>query len=273
MKHIYLTTITIISIFALLSCSSDSTTYYTLSVIPTPAEGGTGTPSSGEFTKGEEVEISAHANENWIFDKWEGDYKGSNPITTITMDSSIVIAALFTKQDYPLTIHIEGGGQVLQEIVRSKSTDYPHGTTIRLTAEPDHGWYFSRWEGDDKGSNPITTITMDSSIVIAALFTKQDYPVTIHLEGEGQVYQEIVRSKSTDYPHGTTIRLTAEPDHGWYFSRWEGDVEGEENPVEITVDGETEITAVFERLEVPLTVHVKGEGTVNQQIVPAEATD
>src|SRR5690625_1021146 len=348
MKHIYLTTITIISIFALLSCSSDSTTYYTLSVIPTPAEGGTVTPSSGEFTKGEEVEISAQANENWIFDKWEGDYKGSNPITTITMDSSIVIAALFTKQDYPVTIHLEGEGQVYQEIVRPKSNDYPHGTTIRLTAEPDHGWYFSRWEGDVEGEENPVEITVDGETEITAVFERLEFPLTVHvkgegtvtqqivpakttdytyetvieltatpetgwtfvrweddlegnenpiditiddekevtavfeenqytltvvIEGEGQVSQQVVQSKTTDYPHGTTVELTAVPDHGWYFSHWEGDLESEENPEAITVEGETEVTAVFERLDFPLTINIEGEGTVTQQIVPAKTTD
>ena len=62
MKHIHQIAIAIISIFTLLSCSSDSTTYYTLSVIPSPAEGGTVTPSSGEFVKGEEVEIMFEKN-------------------------------------------------------------------------------------------------------------------------------------------------------------------------------------------------------------------
>src|SRR5690625_1353369 len=348
MKHIYLTTITIISIFALLSCSSDSTTYYTLSVIPTPAEGGTVTPSSGEFTKGEEVEIFAQANENWIFDKWEVDYKGSNPITTITMDSSIVIAALFTKQDYPVTIHLEGEGQVYQEIVRPKSNDYPHGTTIRLTAEPDHGWYFSRWEGDVEGEENTVEINVDGETEITAVFERLEFPLTVHvkgegtvtqqivpakttdytyetvieltatpetgwtfvrweddlegnenpiditiddekevtavfeenqytltvvIEGEGQVSQQVVQSKTTDYPHGTTVELTAVPDHGWYFSHWEGDLESEENPEAITVEGETEVTAVFERLDFPLTINIEGEGTVTQQIVPAKTTD
>src|SRR5690625_8027638 len=78
---------------------------------------------------------------------------------------------------------------------------------------------------------------------------------------------------SKDYPHGTTVKLTAERDHGWYFTHWEGDLEREENPAEIIVENETEITAVFERLDFPLTNNIVGYGTVTQQIVPAKTPD
>src|SRR5690625_5687541 len=100
---------------------------------------------------------------------------------------------------------------------------------------------------DCDGNSPVSSIKMDSSMVIVASFIKRDYPLTILIEGEGQVLQEIVRSKSTDYPHGTTVKLTAEPDHGWYLTHWEGDLASEENPAERIEENATEITAVFER--------------------------
>src|SRR5690625_3476246 len=272
MKHIHQIAIAIISIFTLLSCSSDSTTYYTLSVIPSPAEGGTVTPSSGEFVKGEEVEITAQANENWVFDKWEGHYKGSNPITTITMDSSMVIAAMFIKQDYPLTIHVEGDGQISQEIVRSKSTNYPHGTTVKLTAEPDHGWFFSRWEGDLEGEENPVEITVDGETEVTAVFERLEFPLTVHVKGEGTVTQQIVPAKTTDYTFETIIQLTATPETGWTFVRWEDDLSGNENPVEIKIDQDKEVTAVFQENPYTLSVVIEGEGEVEQSVLPSKET-
>src|SRR5690625_6921949 len=147
------------------------------------------------------------------------------------------------------------------------STLFPYTTLFRSD------WAFEKWHGDYDGNSPVATIKMDSSMVIVASFIKRDYPLTILIEGEGQVLQEIVRSKSTDYPHGTTVKLTAEPDHGWYFTHWEDELQSEENPAEIIVENETEITAVFERLDFPLTINIEGDRTVTHQIVPSTNTD
>src|SRR5690625_5036950 len=59
MGNLHLYIVTVFSCLFLLSCSSDSsTTYYSLTVTPTPAEGGTVSPSGGEFEAGQEVELS-----------------------------------------------------------------------------------------------------------------------------------------------------------------------------------------------------------------------
>src|SRR5690625_7793635 len=80
MGNLHLYIVTVFSCLFLLSCSSDSsTTYYSLTVTPTPAEGGTVSPSGGEFEAGQEVELSVQANENWRFDSWHGDHSGSRP--------------------------------------------------------------------------------------------------------------------------------------------------------------------------------------------------
>src|SRR5690625_4362209 len=256
-----------------LSCSSNSTTYYNLSVISTPAEGGTVTPSSGEFERGRQVEITAQANENWRFDSWEGDYKGSNPVTTIAMDSSIVIAAVFVEQDYPLSVLIEGEGQVSQKVVRSKTTNYPHGTTVELTAEPDHGWYFSHWEGDLESEENPETITVEGETEVTAVFERLDFPLTINTKGEGSVTQKVIQQpKATDYTFETVIELTATPETGWTFVRWEDDLEGNENPIEITIDEEKEVIAVFEENPYTLTVLIEGDGEVEQSVLPLKET-
>ena len=67
------------------------------------------------------------------------------------------------------------------------------------------------------------------------------------IEGEGTVNEEIVATgKSTDYLYGTTVRLTPTPAEGWDFIKWKEDHTGEENPLEITISGPTNITANFE---------------------------
>src|SRR5690625_2973130 len=136
-NYFHLLSIGLIIGLSLVSCSKDSApNFHRLSVITTPSEGGTVTPGSGEYEEGTEIELTAKPNEDWAFERWHADLTGTNPVEIIRMDSSMVIGATFVKKNYPLTIHIDGGGSVYEEIVRSKSSEYPHGTVVMLTAEP-----------------------------------------------------------------------------------------------------------------------------------------
>src|SRR5690625_7083964 len=55
--------------------------------------------------------------------------------------------------------------------------------------------------------------------------------------------------------------------------RWEGDLEGNENPAKITIDEEKEVIAVFEKNPHTLAVVIEGEGEVNQMILPTKETE
>ena len=123
------TTIGILCIIAIVAwgCSSDSPVY-TLEVSPTPIEGGTVLPASGEYDEGETIEVRATANENWVFVSWQGDVTGSNNPITVTMDSDKIFTALFELREYPLDIITEGEGTVQESIIAQKQPDYDAGT-------------------------------------------------------------------------------------------------------------------------------------------------
>jgi hypothetical protein len=44
---------------------------------------------------------------------------------------------------------------------------------------------------------------------------------------------------------GQAVTLTATPEPGWRFVGWDGDVTGHENPLVVTITGDTQITAIF----------------------------
>ncbi|MCC5905963.1 MAG: hypothetical protein JJU13_07155 [Balneolaceae bacterium] len=263
----------VLCLIIFLSCSSESTTYFNLTTTATPTEGGAITPSSGEFEQGEQVEIYAQSNEHWAFERWEGDHGGiQNPIV-ITMDSDKDIAAVFAERTYPLAITIEGQGQVDERIVQEKSADYPAGTLVELTAVPDEGWEFSHWEGDLEGDENPVEISIEGETEVTAVFTIDMHLLTVNIEGEGSVQKQVVQAKSTEYPEGTIVELTANPDNGWRFVEWKGDLSGDENPKQITIDTEREVTAVFEERDYPLTIHITGQGSVSEEIVQSKASD
>ncbi|MDR9364499.1 MAG: hypothetical protein RI575_04110 [Balneolaceae bacterium] len=256
--RVYLT-LFLLTALLISSCSSDPDTHrLTTSVVP--SEAGTVTPDDGEFAVNRELEISAIPNEDWVFDRWEGDYTGTQNPVVIEMDSDKDIAAIFTERNYTLTVNTEGEGTVSERVVQQKSTDYPSGTVVELTAEPANNWQFVEWQGDLQGSENPENITIEEEVEVTAVFEPVSYPLTINIDGEGTVEENVIQAKSTDYPFGTTVELTAIPDSAWAFIEWEDDIESTESTVEITIDEPKTVTVVFDRTFGLTTVAIPEDG-------------
>ena len=132
--------------------------------------------------------------------------------------------------------------------VSPSSGEFDEGENVEITATPSDDWIFDSWEGDASGNDNPTTVKMDSDKDVAATFVLREYPLTIGIEGEGTVEEKVIQEKSTEYEAGTVVELTAESSDGWRFVRWEGDIEGEENSVTITIDQQKTVTAVFQKV-------------------------
>ena len=270
-KHFYYSITVIISLFIIASCTLrspfiENDVVFQLNVTVDPAEAGSVTTASKQIIEGRIVEISASANEGWVFDSWQGDYTGSENPVTITMDSDKEILAQFVKKEYPLTITIVGEGMVTEKVVRNKTTDYPHDTTVELTANPVDGWSFSHWEGDiEESMNPVS-IVMDSDKSVTAVFEQQSNDLTIHIKGEGKVTNEVILD-------GKLMKLTATAVSGWSFSHWEGDLSGSENPALISINSNKTVTAVFVKESFTLTVETKRKGSVSRTLLLGGESD
>lgn len=264
---------TFLLMIALISCSTENTPVHQLTTSVNPAEAGSVSPADGSFDEGTETSITATANPNWVFDHWEGDASGSANPLSLAMNRDTDLTAFFIKQSYPLTITVEGEGTVQETVLQEKSTDYTYGTLVELTAQPAEGWRFAGWSGAaESNENPIQ-VTVNEAMELTATFQRKEYALTINTDGQGAVTEDIVQAKSTDYPYGTTVRLTAEGNTGWEFTGWSGDLSGTENPTEITLSEATTITATFEKISYPLTMTIQGEGEVEQRVVQAKSTD
>lgn len=235
------------AVFVVVSCKNSSnnpTETYTFESTVTPTNAGTINPSQGSFDSGEQVQILATPNENWVFKNWNGDYSGTNNPATVTINKNMSINALFEELTFPLTVIIEGEGQISEEIVNAK-TDYKGGTTVQLTAVPAEHWEFKEWQGALDGSNNPAMIMMDQEKTVTAIFEETLYPLTVLIEGEGEVSEDIVMAK-TDYTHGTMVELSATPANYWHFVEWTGDLNSVDNPALITIDKEKNVNAIFD---------------------------
>lgn len=179
-----------------LSCSSDETS---TPVTPPPApiakytitlsagEGGTVSTTGGEYESGQTVNVTATPQGEYVFTSWSDG--NTNPTRTITVSSNNTLAANFEKRKYPLTINIEGEGEVLEEIVNAgRTTDYDSGTIVKLTAIPTGEWYLlDSWgENIDLSANsiqlninePLTLNVkfVESNLIVNENITRIDIP-------------------------------------------------------------------------------------------------
>ncbi|WP_441001229.1 BspA family leucine-rich repeat surface protein [Fodinibius sp. SL11] len=164
----------------------DETTTYSVNV--SSSEGGSVDPSgTNEYDEGEEIEIEASANDEYMFAGWTGDVESEENPLSLTVDQDYELSANFEVKNYELTINTEGEGEVAEEVVE-KNKDYESGTVVELTANPANGWTFSEWTGDLSGSENPQQFTMDGAKEVTAVFSEKpkfylaDNDVTIKCE-------------------------------------------------------------------------------------------
>lgn len=208
---------------------------------------------NSDYTKGSIVKLTAEPSQEWVFSRWTGDYNGTENPIEINMTEEKTLTAIFEKVTYSLSIETQGEGSVSEALISAgKLTDYNSGSVVKLTALPSSGWIFSNWSGDYEGTENPVEIDITEEKNILAVFIEGDqeiqYNLSISTQGEGSVSEELIESsKITDYALGSLVRLTAYPSEGWTFSKWIGDYEGFESPVEISISESKNITAVFEQ--------------------------
>ena len=202
-----------------------------------------------DYSSGTEVELTAKASDHWLFDHWEGDLNGNTNPVQITITSPKTVKAVFVPKMYELTVEVEGEGAVQEKVLETKGS-YQESTTVELTAVPATGWSFDHWEGDLTGADNPITITISSAKSVKAVFTKNHYAYNLRIVGPGVVDEYLMETKG-GWEHGTRILLKAIPSEGAVFKGWSGDISGEETELEIELEGDLDINAVFEQKEAP----------------------
>ena len=183
------------------------------------------------------------------------------------------VKVIVPKVNYTVTTTTEGNG--------TAGTDKPvakEGETVTITATPDPGSKFVRWEvvsGDvtlTDPTNPSQNFIMpDENVVVKAIFEEDEpeqYTVTTTTEGNG--------TAGTDKPvaeEGEIVTITATPDPDNSFVRWEvvsGDVTLTDptNPSQnfIMPDENVVVKAIFEENEpekYTVTTTTEGNGTAS----------
>jgi hypothetical protein len=93
--------------------------------------------------------------------------------------------------------------------------------------------------------------------------------LNVQTEGEGAVYP---LPGDHWYIKGAKIIASVFPNLGWTFDRWEGDLVGNQSPMELIMMANKTIVAIFKRIMNTLTISIVGSGTVTKSPDAAEYT-
>ncbi|MCC5941941.1 MAG: hypothetical protein JJU37_10400 [Balneolaceae bacterium] len=103
----FLSAILIAIFVSLTGCSTDSQSYdFILTIEIIPEGSGTTDPLPGGFDEGENLRLRAIPDENYLFDRWEGDLTTVSNPADLTMNSDKFITAIFSRA--PLTMGGDG---------------------------------------------------------------------------------------------------------------------------------------------------------------------
>jgi len=206
---------------------------YSLTISSTPG-GSVTTPGEGMhiYDAEEVVELVAVPEKHYEFVEWTGDVDTIGNVTanetTITMSDSYSITANFELEEgwYSLTISSTEGGSV---------TDPGEGTFVYATdmvvdlfAEPGEHYHFGNWTGDvgtvGNVTAAATNIIMSDSYSIIANFELEEgyYSLTIYSTEGGSVTTP--GEGISIHAANTTVDLFAQPDEGYQFMKWTGNV-------------------------------------------------
>ncbi len=233
---------------------------YGLTVSTSPG-GSVAEPGEGMSVRnaGEVVDLVAVPDEHWHFLEWTGDVNTvaevSSARTTITMNDSYSITAVFEVDEgwCSLTTSSAAGGSVTSP--GEGTFIYPAGSNATIVAQPLVGshYHFVGWTGDvaaiANAQAASTNITMYDSYSIAATFELDAgwNSLTISTTSGGSVAEP--GQGTFVYEDGVIVGLIAQPDEGYEFVRWTGDVDNiadiNSAQTSITMNGSYSITANF----------------------------
>jgi len=222
--------------------TSATATFATLFDVTVSAAGpGTVTldPTGGTYPAGTSVTITALPDADAAFTGWSGDLGGATNPKIVSVSGDLVASASFATL-FDVALSVTGPGSVTLD---PPGGTYPAGTIVNVAATPDAGAGFTGFGGDLAGTASPQPLTVDADKTVSAAFQPlASYTLTISIHGGGTVG---VSPPTGPYLAGSTVTLTATPAFGNLFARWSGDATGSFNPLQLTMDANKSVQAIF----------------------------
>jgi hypothetical protein len=126
--------------------------------------------------------------------------------------------------------------------------EYIRDTQVDITATSAQGFVFSNWLGASNATTGTISLNMDSDKIVTAVFVAAatTYELTTAVSpAAAEAAGAHVDPAGDTYPEGTVVQLCAVTGAGWVFDHWEGDLSGNANPDDVTMNSDKMVTAHF----------------------------
>jgi uncharacterized repeat protein (TIGR02543 family) len=127
---------------------------------------------------------------------------------------------------------------------------------------------------------PTVTIALSVWIAFSLISCGEDTPTgpddgsySVNVEVTPSGAGTVSPSAETSISEGETAELRANPEDGYVFTGWSGDVESTDNPLSLSGDQDYSLTANFEKREYEMTIGTDGEGAVYEQIIYGKTSE
>ena len=200
-------------------------------------------PSTGRYSRGKQVTLTAKPEEGAIFDGWGGDCSVSGGDCRVTMnaDKDVTVTLLGTYTVMINDQHVDGtsltlldgsGTVAIVPVPRLAGGRYAENSVVELMITPAPERAFTGWSGDCTNPELKCTLVMDSDKKVS---TSAAPTYVLHVEGklvtdtsvdvDGGIVTVRPGPTSADgrYVSGTTVTLEAVTGEGNVFGSWGGD--------------------------------------------------
>jgi uncharacterized protein (TIGR02145 family) len=103
-------------------------------------------------------------------------------------------------------------------------------------------------------------------LVIVSSCQNKTYTISTEVNTVGSGIIDVSPVKP-EYEDGEIVTFTAIPNENWIFKNWEGDDRSSTNPLQLKINSNKSITAVFSKKPLPVNISIVGEGTVTEKII------
>ncbi len=179
----------------------------------------------GLYEAGKKIIIEAQAKEHYKFVKWSDGNTLSPREVTVTGDSTFtaifeaIMCTITTKANNDTYGKTSGGGS------------FQEGSDITITATPNNGYEFVKWEDGNTEINRLITVSRDATYT--AIFQPKEYTITVKSANDpawGTV------GGSGKYPYGSKQKITATAAPNYKFVGWHDGNKDANRTITITED-------------------------------------
>jgi hypothetical protein len=190
--------------------------------------------------------VSKQAGERYVFSSWSGDFSGTSPSGTVTLDSAKTVVANYELQNYLAVsatpqgiVSVTGAGWYASDASAAVGSVPPIVSGAQGTQYVFQGWTID----GVPASGSTLSITMDNPHSVVAQY-KTQYLLTVSSE-----YGTPQGAGWYDAESSATISVTPRVDTSYgvsqVFDRWTGDFQSTEPTGTIKMDSPSTVVAVW----------------------------